>query len=47
MQSKKQYEKAFKDGEKAVEYHNKLENDKNYPRIDVDKVRLLHERAIQ
>lgn len=37
--SKKQYEKAFKDGEKAVEYHNKLDNDKNYPRIDVEKAK--------
>ena len=41
VQAKKQYEKAFKDWEKAQEVHWKTEQDANIPRVDVEKVSCL------
>lgn len=38
LQAKKQYEKAYKDGEKAVENYKRIDADPSFPRIDVEKV---------
>jgi ABC-type polysaccharide transport system permease subunit len=38
VQAKKQYEKAYKDGEKAVENYKRIDADPSFPRIDVEKV---------
>ncbi len=40
FQSKKQYEKAFRESEKAAEMYRKADADINLSRADVERVRL-------